>query len=346
MIVNALTVDVEDYFQVHAFSNTIRPQDWDSFESRVERNTYRLLDLLDSCEGPRTKDGRSGEKPLATFFVLGWIAERYPALVKNIHSRGHEIACHGYSHQSIFEQSRDEFKEDVRRAKGILEDLTGVEVFGFRAPTYSITVNTLWALEILFELGFRYDSSIFPIKHDFYGLPEAPRFPFCIDFPESDILRQLKEPKFLHKTHNTAELEAANQISETPAHCASDLPREVINRSHLRNTRNCLVEFPLSTIAVFGLNLPCAGGGYFRLLPYRFTRWGLKKLNQCNSKPAIFYIHPWELDPNLPVINSASHLSKFRTYINLRKTESRFKRLLAEFKFTTLASMLTTYCPH
>jgi len=342
-VVNALTIDIEDYFQIHAFSDVICVEDWDSCEPTVEKNTHRLLDLLDSIESPKVssaeiqQDDRDHENtyhslpaascPLpaepcarATFFVLGWVAERYPSLVKEIQARGHEVACHGYAHQCIFNQTEEEFREDVRKAKGILEDLIGTQVIGYRAPTCSITRDTLWALPILYELGFRYDSSIFPIKHDFYGFPEAPRFPFYIDFSDGDLPSQFQNPKYLHEMEHTTDSLKPCALSREPA--------------------SGLVEFPLSTISILGRNLPCSGGGYFRLFPYWYTRRGFKRLNSNGAQPVVFYIHPWELDPDIPVIERASWLSKFRTYRNLNETESRFKRLLEEFQFAPLASIL------
>lgn len=174
--VNALTVDVEDYFQVEAFSDVVRREDWSKWESRVERNTYRLLNLL------AQRDVRS------TFFILGWVAENYPQMVRRIADAGHEIACHSYHHQLIHTQSREEFRADLRRAKFLLEDITGHEVIGYRAPTYSITQETLWALNVLVEEGFRYDSSIFPIYHDRYGIPEAERFIHTIQCQAGEIV--------------------------------------------------------------------------------------------------------------------------------------------------------------
>jgi polysaccharide deacetylase family protein (PEP-CTERM system associated) len=339
-VINALTVDVEDYFQIHAFSDVISPEDWDSFEPRVERNTYRLLDILDSVEyqgsgvrGQRSEVG--GQKtdsslPRATFFILGWVAERHPSLVKEIHARGHEVACHGYGHQRIQTQTSKEFREDVKRSKEILENLTGTEIIGYRAPTYSINKDTLWALKILFELGFRYDSSIFPFKNDFYGYPAAPRFPFYIDFSDGDILSQFQNPKYLHSYSRAIDSVAHDGISEN----SDAMPYALCTMP------DPFIEFPISTITLLGRNFPFAGGGYFRLFPYWYSQWGLKKLNNNGSKPAVFYIHPWELDTDVPKINSASGLSRLRTYINLRNTEKKFSRLLSEFTFVPLASIL------
>ena len=312
-LINYLTFDIEDYFHVHALSKVIKPADWDNYECRVEKNTYFILDLLDTYRSIQnsTSDIQNSEFKIqnsyrATFFILGWIAERYPKLVKEIHARGHEIASHGYGHRVIYKQSKDEFREDVKRAKKILEDLTGEEVLGYRAPTYSITDKTIWALYILREEGYRYDSSIFPIRHDYYGMPHCPRFPFIwnLDSPK---------PKMKQMPPNClASPPPSRQAAKPPSH---------------------ILEFPLSTLKLVGQKLPIAGGGYFRLFPYWFTRWALKRINRQERQPFIFYLHPWELDPEIPKIKNAQALSRFRTYVNLSKTKTRFKRLLAEFDF-------------
>lgn len=336
-LVNALTIDVEDYFQINAFANVIKREDWDSFESRVERNTYRILDILDSVSSQLSdvsnqqskiqnrsfsNSNNKGQttdritcKPIrATFFVLGWVAERYPNLIKEIHAREHEVACHGYSHKVIFSQTKEEFREDVKRATGILEDLTGNDVIGYRAPTYSVTQETIWALEILYELGFKYDSSIFPIKHDVYGFPDAPRFPFLVKFDGKEF------PEFIERYPLTA---------SQPSLTTSVFP------SH----RHSIIEFPLTTTCIGGHNLPISGGGYFRLLPYPVTKSCLKKINEHEGMPFVFYFHPWEIDPHFPKIINAKWLSKFRTYVNLGKTENRFKKLLLNFSFTKMADL-------
>jgi polysaccharide deacetylase family protein (PEP-CTERM system associated) len=179
---NYLTIDVEDYFQVAAFEKVIQPTSWEGFVSRVERNTGTILDLLDS-------HGVKG-----TFFIVGWTAERYPNMVRNIADRGHEIGCHSYGHQKIYNLTPDEFRQDTKKAKDILENITGLPIIGYRAPTYSITKKSLWALDILQELGFKWDSSIFPIHHDNYGIPDAPRFAYkladhdLIEYPISTAL--------------------------------------------------------------------------------------------------------------------------------------------------------------
>jgi polysaccharide deacetylase family protein (PEP-CTERM system associated) len=272
--VNALTVDVEDYYQVESFVNSVRREDWGLWESRVERNTHRLLDLF-ACHKAR-----------GTFFILGWIAERHPQLARAIAAAGHEIACHSYDHQFILSQRREDFRADVRRAKLLLEDITGEAVEGYRAPTYSIMKETLWALDILIEEGFRYDSSIFPIRHDRYGVPGAKRFPYVI-------------------------------------YCKSGE----------------LIEFPPSTVRIAGQNLPMAGGGYFRLLPYPVFRWGVRRINRREGQPAIFMVHAWEVDPDQPVL-PGTRLNVWRHRNNLNLTESRLERLLQDFRFISVREVL------
>ena len=276
---NALTIDVEDWFQVAAFFDRIERQTWHGLESRVERNTERLLGLLE----PR------GIK--ATFFVLGWVAERVPELVRRIAAAGHEIACHGYSHELVYRQTPAVFREETRRAKGLLEDILGSRVQGYRASTYSVTRASLWALDIIAEEGFGYDSSLFPVRHPQYGLPEAPRRPGWI---------------------------------QTPA-------------------GHSLLEFPLSTAPFGPLRVPVAGGGYFRLLPYGFTRMGLKRINRLDRAPFIFYLHPWEVDPGQPRVAGASLTSRLRHYTNLSRCEARLVRLLGEFRFGTVRDSLAEH---
>jgi len=336
MIVNALTIDVEDYFQVHAFSSVIRKEDWDSFESTVEKNTHLILDLLDSCNAPcTTRNTRQSKSykpsaisheldchsnPRATFFILGWIAERYPTLVKEIHGRGHEVACHGYAHQCIFNQMQEEFREDVKKSKAILEDLTGEKIIGYRAPTYSITEKTLWALKILSEEGFKYDSSIFPVRHDYYGFPQAPRFLFIWDLNRSCPEIEPLDPK--------------SRLFSPPSFSTDNGQRTTDKLPHGK-----LYEFPLSTVRFVGFNIPCSGGGYFRLFPYMLTRKLLDSLNNAEN-PFIFYLHPWELNKDLPEVKGASFLEQFRTRINLQKTEEKLKKLFQDFEFSSLMEIL------
>ena len=265
-IINYLTIDVEDYFQVSAFEKLIHPSAWDGYVSRVERNTGKILALLEEYEVK------------GTFFIVGWTAERYPNMVREIVDRGHEIGCHSYLHQKIYDLNPEEFREDTKKAKNILEDITGRAVTGYRAPTYSITEKSLWALDILEELGFRWDSSIFPIFHDNYGIPDSPRFEYKL--PE-----------------------------------------------------NNLKEYPISTALLLGRKIPVAGGGYFRIFPYWFTKMALRSINKLEQKPFVFYLHPWEIDPGQPRIPHAGWKSRFRHYNNLEKTEDRLTLLLQHFQF-------------
>jgi len=276
-IINALTVDVEDFFHVAALSETIKPSDWGSFRCRVEKNTERLLTLFDE------------HKTKATFFVLGWVAERYPDLIKKIYNAGHEIASHGYSHQLIYTQPPEIFRQETIRSKNLLESIIQAPVLGYRAASYSITPRSKWAMDILVESGFEYDSSIFPVKHDRYGMSAAPSYPY------------------LHRTE----------------------------------TGNEIIEFPLSTFKIGSYKLPIAGGGYFRLFPYWFSKLGLRSNNKKNQ-PFIFYLHPWEIDPDQPRIE-VSALSKFRHYNNLGKCESRLQYLLNDFRFDSVNSVLKSY---
>ena len=263
---NYLTIDVEEYFQVSAFERNVKVDDWEKLESRVVNNTGRILDILAEFD---TK---------ATFFIVGWVAEKHPQLVRSIQKAGHLIGCHSYLHRKVYTLTPEQFREDTKRARELLEDVAGQPVVGYRAPSYSITKKSIWALEILAELGFRYDSSIFPIIHDNYGIPDSPRFPY------------------LHPHIN-------------------------------------LYEYPISTAKVFGRTIPVSGGGYFRLFPYWFTKWALKLINEKEQQPFIFYLHPWEIDPDQPRFTSASVVSKFRHYNNLAKTEYRLRRLLGDFDF-------------
>lgn len=271
---NVLSVDVEDYFQVAALSESVKIEDWSTITPRVVENTRRLLDLFD----------RHGVK--ATHFVLGWVAERFPDLVREIDARGHEIASHGYSHQLVYNQSPDVFRQETLKSKSILEDALGKPVTGYRAASYSITKKSLWALDILCELEFKYDSSIFPIRHDRYGIPDAELLPHKL------------------KTPNGGEI----------------------------------VEFPLTTSSLFGINMPAAGGGYFRLYPYAFSKFLLRRVEKAN-KPIVFYLHPWEIDHEQPRVK-VSALSTFRHYNNLKKCEQRLDKLLSQFSFGTMRESL------
>lgn len=275
-IVNALTVDVEDYFQVSAFASSVDPNRWDQMESRVCRNTDRLLEIFEAI-------GVHG-----TFFVLGWVAERFPTLVKRIHAAGHELASHSHAHGLVYDATPDTFREDLRRAKSAIEDAVGVAVAGYRAPSYSITSRSLWALDILVSEGYTYDASIYPIRHDRYGIPTWERHIHRIERPGGSLW-----------------------------------------------------ELPGSTIRRGGLNLPIGGGGYFRILPYWWTARGIRSVNEDEGKSAVFYLHPWEVDPDQPRID-AGRLSNFRHYRNLQHTEPRLRRLLRDFRFGTVSEVLAT----
>lgn len=287
-ITNFLSIDVEDYFQVSAFEKVSPPTSWGERELRVEANTERVLSILDAA-------GIN-----ATFFVLGWVAERCPQLVKKIAACGHEVASHGYGHQRVGQQSQAAFGEDIRRSKAILEALAGAEVMGYRAPSYSISHQTPWAFDELLAAGYRYDSSIFPIQHDFYGIPDWPRF-------------------------------------GGPAVKAADgswQPAETLNGEP------SIIELPITTMKIGRKKFPIAGGGYFRLFPYEVTRWGLKRINREDNQPFVFYLHPWEFDPLQPRMKGVGWKSRFRHYLNLDKTEGRFKQLLEDFRFGAIQESL------
>lgn len=277
-VTHAMTVDVEDYYQVAAFFGVVKPEDWEQWPSRVEANTERLLRLFDEA----------GIK--ITFFILGWVAERHPELVQRIQAEGHEIASHGYSHQLIYNQTPEVFREETSRSKQILENITGTAVTGYRAASYSITRQSLWALDILAELGFTWDSSIFPTRHDNYGIPGSPEEPYRI------ITRSGRE----------------------------------------------LTEFPLTTAKVMGQAVPAAGGGYFRQYPYALSRWLFQKASDGGRKPQIFYLHPWEIDPDQPRIPNASWFSRFRHYTNLHRCLPRLERMIKDFPFGTMSESLGT----
>jgi len=377
-MLNILTIDLEDYFQVHAFSRVIRYEDWDKFGCRIERNTDRLLDILNVVTQNSNLDhsityslnNSLTQRVKATFFVLGWIAERYPDLVRRIQKEGHEIACHGYAHQLVYTQSRDEFRQDVKRAKSILEDITGSEVIGYRAPSYSIRNKSQWAFEVLIEEGFKYDSSIFPIRHDFYGMPDAPRFPFVISLngnsnvefsmlnfefntaslnngntagPNISLTHSLINPSSdVSEPQHGSTAALNNSLTQSPNNSIPNNSKFIIQNSKL-NVQNStfIIEFPISTVKAFGQNFPVSGGGYFRLFPYPFIKKGLKRINNVEKKPFIFYVHPWEFDSDQPRINGLSFRSKFRHYVNLNKTESRFRKLLEDFQFSAIRQLLT-----
>jgi polysaccharide deacetylase family protein (PEP-CTERM system associated) len=264
-VLNALSVDVEDYFHTEAMSVAVPKDQWESMPSRIERNTERIFELL----ADRSVRG--------TFFFLGWVAERFPGLVRQATRLGHELGCHSYWHRLVYRLSPEDFREDTRRAKAAIENAAGAPVYGYRAPSFSMIEGTEWAIEILAELGFRYDSSICPVRHDIYSHVDAPRVP--------------------HPIANGA-----------------------------------LVEFPVATVTLWGCNFAVAGGGYLRMLPYRATEWGLKRLNDREGLRAIVYTHPWEIDVDQPRIQ-ASRRSRYRQYTGLSTSQNKLRRLLDGFRF-------------
>jgi polysaccharide deacetylase family protein (PEP-CTERM system associated) len=269
---NVMSIDVEDWFCVYNLSGVIPYSDWENCESRVERNTLRLLDLFRKY------------RVEATFFVLGWIADRFPDLVKEIERRGHEIASHGYSHRLLTFMKPEEFRADLGRSLEVLAKVTSQEVRGFRAPSFSLTPKTLWAVDVLRESGIRYDSSVFPVGlHPDYGMPGADLRPYGL--------------------------------------------------------ADGLMELPMGVTEVFGRRIPCAGGGYFRLYPYALTR---RLMRMCNAqgRPVIFYLHPWEVDPEHPHVEGMSWSTRFRHYNNLERTEQRLERLLGDFEFTSARKLI------
>jgi polysaccharide deacetylase family protein (PEP-CTERM system associated) len=272
---NVFSVDVEDYFQVGAFEGCIRRESWDTFERRVEANTQRLLELC-ADHGVR-----------GTFFVLGWVAERCPALVRAIGAAGHELATHGHDHRRVTEMAPEEFRQDVRRAKRAVEDAGGCVVIGYRAPNYSMVRDTLWAMDVLLEEGFAYDSSIFPTRHRRYGIPSYPRFAWAVR----------------------------------------------------GRGRELLLELPISTVRLGGLALPFLGGAYLRHFPLAYVRWGLRRVNRTEGRPAVLYTHPWEIDPEQPR-QRTSLRNRVRHYRNLHVTRDRLACLFREFRFTTAREVL------
>ncbi len=268
--VNALSFDVEDYFQVQALADAYPRDSWDCQESRVVRNTNTLLDTLAES---RTR---------ATFFTLGWVGERYPELVRRIAAAGHELASHGYAHFRVDEQTPDEFRADIRKAKRILEDCAGAEVKGYRAATFSVGPSTGWAFPILQEEGYRYSSSVYPVATDYHSFADAPRFAYQ---PEG---------------------------------------------------ADGFWEFPITTLRAGKRNMPFGGGGYFRLMPYDLFRLGLKRVEAQAANPLVFYLHPWEVDPEQPRPSGVSLKSRFRHYLNLNRTQRRLSRLIADFRWDRL----------
>lgn len=272
-IVNGLSVDVEDYYQVQALEAAYTRPNWDSYPSRVDRNTRAILDIF------------AASKVKGTFFTLGWIAERNPGTIRAIVEGGHELASHGYCHHRVDSQTPDEFRADIRRTKKILEDIGGVEVRGYRAATFSVGASTPWAWPVLEEEGYRYSSSIYPVARDNYSNPDA--------------------------------------------------PRAVYKPAGVKD----LIEVPIATVRMGSKNYPAGGGGYFRLLPYALSRAALRRINRRDHLPAVFYIHPWEVDPDQPRPGGVSAKSRFRHYTNLAKTGERLGRLTRDFRWDRMDSI-------
>jgi len=274
MVINALSVDIEDWFQVGAFERTIARADWDDLLPRVEQTSSAVIELF----------ARTGAK--ATFFTLGWVAKRHPALIRRIVDAGHELASHGWDHVRVFTMNPGQFRDDIRRTRALLEDIGGKPVLGYRAPSFSIDGRTPWAHAILAEEGYAYSSSVAPVVHDHYGWPEAPRFAF-----------------------------------------------RPVDGSQL-------IELPVTTARLAGRTIAAGGGGFFRLFPYAFSRWAIRQVN-AESRPAIFYFHPWEIDPGQPRVANAPVRSKLRHYARLGAMERKLERVIREFRWNRVDVVAT-----
>jgi len=271
-MINAITVDVEEYFHATEAQSVLGQTDWASLPSRIQWQVHNTLDLFQS------------RNIKATFFILGWVAERFPSLVREIAEAGHEIACHSYAHKLVYELSPAEFRADTLRAIQAIQDACGISPGIYRAPSYSITQKSLWALEILIECGFTYDSSIVPISHDRYGIPGAGRLPHLLNTPSGQIF-----------------------------------------------------EIPAATVELSkGRVLPIGGGGYLRLLPYRYCSAGIRRVNEHDQAPACIYFHPWELDPGMSPLPMGL-IGRWRTYTGLSGMQRKIERLLDEFEFSTIS---------
>lgn len=272
--INAMTIDVEDYFQVSAFSHNISRDEWPNYDCRVENNMDRILQLF------------SDNDVKATFFTLGWIAEKYPNLINNIVSNGHELASHGRNHIRVFDQTPEQFTDDISHTKKLLEDIGGVEVKGYRAASFSIDERNMWAYDCLSEAGYQYSSSVYPVEHDHYGMPDAPRFSFYA------------------------------------------------------NSKG-LIEVPISTVRWVNRLWPSGGGGYFRFFPYEISKRLIRSVNELEKRSAIFYLHPWEIDPHQPKQNNLPLKTQFRHYINLKHTYSRLEKLVQDFQWDRMDNVFS-----
>lgn len=275
---NIFTIDLEEWFVVEILSQRYRQKDWEELNSTVERNCIVLLRLLEKYNVK------------ATWFVLGWVAEKHPGLIWEIFNQGHEIACHSYYHRKVSSLTQDEFRDDTLKAMDSISKAIGNRPFGYRAPSWSINNLNPWAFEVLADLGFKYDSSVFPIKHDIYGWTDGPRFKFEMEFKNG----------------------------------------------------NRLTEIPATTYRMFGKNIPVGGGGYFRHSPYWYSKSVIKNLNK-KGQPAIFYIHPWEVDPDLPKVEGLTALQRFRTYSSTSILRHKLDKLLSDFQFTTFIDYLSLF---
>ena len=258
---NGLSVDVEEWFQVGAFERVIAKADWDGLDSRVAYNTGKVLDLF----------GETGVK--ATFFTLGWVAERNPALIRRIADEGHEVASHGWDHDRVFTMTPDAFRADLRRARIALEDASGQRVTGYRAPSFSIDQRTPWAHQVLAEEGYAYSSSVAPLVHDHYGWADAPKYAY----------------------------------------------RPVAGSD--------LIELPITLADVAGRKIT-TGGGFFRLFPAAITDRAVLRANRDEHRPAVFYFHPWEVDPDQPRVVHAPIKSRLRHYSRLGAMAGKLRRLV------------------
>jgi polysaccharide deacetylase family protein (PEP-CTERM system associated) len=266
-LTNGLSVDVEDWFHVGAFENVIQRDSWQWLDDRIERNCEQILALFAECDVQ------------ATFFTLGWVAQRHPELMRRIAAEGHELASHGWDHARVFRMDRKEFAADLDRSRKAIEDAAGVQVTGYRAPSFSIDHRTPWAYMVLAEQGYAYSSSVAPITHDHYGWRDAPRFAFK-PLPWSDLL-----------------------------------------------------EIPVTTAELGGKRLAAGGGGFFRVLPYAFSRWAIRQVNRRDGRPAVFYFHPWEIDPDQPRVPNAPLKSRLRHYTNLQGMAGKLRQLIADFNW-------------
>lgn len=275
-IINAMSIDIEDWFQVGAFENVIAKESWSTLPSRVERNSDAVLELFAQADVK------------ATFFTLGWVAERFPALIRRFADAGHELASHGSDHDRVFTMSPDAFRADIRRARAAIEDASGQRIEGYRAPSFSIDARNPWAHRVLAEEGYRYSSSVAPIAHDHYGWPEAPRFAF----------RPLADAD--------------------------------------------LIELPVTTVELAGRRMAAGGGGFFRMLPYRFSRWAIDRVNMTEGRPAAFYFHPWEIDPDQPRVAAAPLRSRVRHYSRLSAMHPKLRKLLGDFSWGTTGAVVAS----